>query len=91
VGFYGVRGFAWNVIYMFPHNARREGLLTTMRERQSENLMMLIFIVGVGFGTDRVRVLRYRRNNHLCLKCGYHLRATPDRCPECGTIPVKTN
>jgi hypothetical protein len=33
------------------------------------------------------RARRARLNPRLCRSCGYDLRATPGRCPECGAVP----
>jgi hypothetical protein len=46
-------------------------------------------LIASGFFYQRHRTRRRREMASLCRQCGYDLRATPQRCPECGTVPAK--
>ncbi len=50
--------------------------------------LALLFAILPGLRLRSILRTRRRHRAGLCPHCGYDLRATPDRCPECGHVPT---
>ncbi|HVT90864.1 MAG TPA: hypothetical protein VHD56_18565 [Tepidisphaeraceae bacterium] len=51
-------------------------------------LMAPSLLLGVIY-LNRQVVLQQRQSMGQCIFCGYDMRASPDRCPECGAEPAR--
>jgi len=58
--------------------------------RASVHLFWIIFALAVWQFRSAITLLRRKNRfqHSACPTCGYDLRATPNRCPECGNVPI---
>ena len=64
-----------------PDTVRREVIVPCWTVALPASIPSMIWLMR----RRRNSIRRRRQDRGLCSRCGYDLRATPGRCPECGT------
>jgi len=79
-----LRGFHWIGVSFGGSHGPNGGLLWNLEVPYW--LLTVLWVALPLIGARQLRRDRIRRRARMgcCPSCGYDLRATPDRCPECG-------
>jgi hypothetical protein len=89
--------FSWRLA-LLPHATLSHDLFAVPTGRvhgsvivTSTTIDIPLWMLSVASGLSAIAIWRARgkarRRTGCCPSCGYDLRATPERCPECGTVP----
>ncbi len=88
-------------MWIMTHAADEQGLYADPPTRvpaawshSSSALLPVLVLMTATLPIRQLRqwqILRHRSGQVLCSRCGYDLRASPARCPECGAVPAKKN
>jgi hypothetical protein len=76
-------GFGWYYEPNGPYEYKHHGVLAPGWAVAGALAIPWILIVHA---RRKRRTIRLRRQRGLCIKCGYDLRASSGRCPECGAV-----
>jgi hypothetical protein len=79
------RGVGWRGVRLLPEAVGRRHVHALV---VSHWLVAIPLAVPPGWWLKRRARDRDRKRKGRCHQCGYDLRATPDRCPECGRVPA---
>ncbi len=92
---YTGRGFRWDHLAFWyasydvrklidvDHDPRHVQVKTQMLA-VPDYFLLILFSIAPALWMRRKIIARHRIRSSRCIQCGYDLRATPTRCPECG-------